>query len=308
MAVVPLSVPAGTYALTVYCGSDFIGEAGGGDPGVGVFIDGIYLTELVVTANGVTCFVLPLDGQAHSVDLYNGFQQNNVAGLRGTYVTAVSGKGVTFRAVATPTVRLAFYGDSITSGMLGAPMPQQSFFGRTRKVLSGRCSMEAWGGRRLGDDSGASGRTGLGSINALAARMVALVAGATTRKIVLLIGVNDWGNGPLTAATFQTAYASLLTAINAADSGALIYAVSLTISSNEAALGFNGDAKPAWRTATSNAAAGKPNTTFVDGTTLMVAGGLSGDGLHPATLGHQAIFDGTGGFGGATNLRAVLSI
>jgi hypothetical protein len=38
------------------------------------------------------------------------------------------------------------------------------------------------------------------------------------------------------------------------------------------------------------------------------AGGLSGDGIHPSEAGHASIFDGSGGFAGTTNVKAILGI
>lgn len=306
LARVPLSIAAGTYSFIVYLASNFIGETGGGDPGVAVYVDGVYYTNLVPTANGVTPFPVSLDGAAHAVDLYNGYQQNTTTGVNGTYVTAVGGKGVSFRQVIPRSDRaLAFY-DNSQSSMLSSPAGQLSFVARTRAVFPGRVALEAWGGRRLADDAGASGRTGLGSINNLAARLVAMVAGASQRQIFMLIGVNDWGNGPWNNATFATNYSALLDQIHALDAGVTVYSSTFLISSNEAGAGFDGATKPTWRTAVAATASGRSWVVPVVGTNLMAAGGLAGDGLHPTTVGHQGIFDGTGGQGGSTNLRSIL--
>jgi hypothetical protein len=103
-------------------------------------------------------------------------------------------------------------------------------------------------------------------------------------------------------------YASLLIAINALDATIRIYAVTPLITGIEGLVNAFGDSPPAYRTAIATAAAGKAWVTLVLGPNMMTGGGLSADSLHPTTAGHQAVFDGTGGFGGATNLRAVLGI
>jgi lysophospholipase L1-like esterase len=309
MGTVPLTVAAGVGSLTAYVASDFIGEAGAlADPSIGVYVDGVYQQELTVSANGLTQFAVPVTiGAAHSVDLYNGYQQNTGTGVHGTYVYAVAGVGVSIRSVATPTSRLALYGDSISSGYGSTIVTRDSFFARMRVAFSGRCALEAWGGRRLADDAGDSGRAGLGSIANLAARLVALVAGATTRQIVLLIGVNDWGNGPYNAATFQTKYAALLDAIHSADPGASVFAMTFLISGSEPSVNSFSETKATWRAAIVNAAAGRAWVTVLTGPNFMTAGGLADGNLHPSTAGSAAIFDGSGAFAGSTNLRAALA-
>jgi len=305
-ARVRLAVPIGTYSMVVYVGSNFIGEIGGGDPGVGVEIDGTYSTELVVTANGITPFVLNFDGLAHNVDLINGFQQNfSFSSVTGSFVVAYAGNGVTVRsAPATPSWIAAFYGDSITYGMLASPMARDSFIARSRVTFPGRMAIEAWGGRRLADDAGASGRTGLGSLDNLAARMVALAAAATTRDIILWIGVNDYGNGPWNASTFATNLASLATKIHALDSGARIRIPTLLVTNNEALAGFSSETPPQWRSAVVSACTGLTGVTVYDGLTFMTSGGLSG--LHPTSTGDLAIYDGSGAFGSTSSIRTML--
>jgi hypothetical protein len=81
----------------------------------------------------------------------------------------------------------------------------------------------------------------------------------------------------------------LLVAIHAAYPSATIFAQTAIDATVETANTY-GNTLGDYRAAISTAAAGKAAyVTVVDGTTLMTAGGLSADGVHPTTAGHATI-------------------
>jgi lysophospholipase L1-like esterase len=304
-AILPLSVPAGVGGLDfpVYSTASI-----GGVPewGIGFYVDGVWNTNLTPTAGGgLQVLHLPLDGLAHNVDVVTGFVNFQTTG---NFLTGYDTRA-TKRAIAAPTRRFVLYGDSIGRGAAASPNDQLSWFSRSRLVYPGRMAMEAWGGRRLFDDTTATAG-GFANVSLLAARLVALaqLGGATTtREIWIEQGYNDYGTAPWTAASFGTSYAALLDAIHAADPTIHIWAQTLLITGTEATVNGLGDLPSAFRTQVTTAVSTRTGfCTLVVGTNLMTAGGLNGDGVHPTTAGHQAIYDGSGAFGGSINVRGVV--
>lgn len=318
LARLPLRVTAGTTALVVNVLADWVGQTGTPDYGVGVYIDGVYSTELVTVANGVTQFTVNLDGAAHNIDLANSYVQF----IYGAFVYSYSATGgtATVRGVTLPSTKWVIYGDSIATGAYATILPKECWAARLQNLLPlGAVSLEAFGGRGLFTDQGTDptqlGFGGLGSQANLVTRFQRHLAGATTKNVIMMIGVNDalYNGGLWSAAGYGAALGSLLDAIRVADPTIHVYLFSPIITGEEAAVNNFGNVVPDYRTQCSTAASSRTGfVTFTDGTTLMTIGGLStgaGDGVvHPGTLGHQSIFDGTGGFGGATNVRAVLGV
>lgn len=289
-----VNVPSGTTLLTVYLASNLATAGIGSDVSAPVYVDGAYSTSWQPGVNGLQAFTLTLDGAVHTVQLWNGYE----TGLNGTYVYAVQGVGISLGAAPAVTRRLAVYGDSIVVGGLSSPPGQLGWFARLRAIYPGAIAQEAWGGRQLWDDCGSgSGQRGFASVSLLAARMVGLTFGVTTREYWIAIGINDVGAGNFTSAQFQTNYSALLDALIAADPGlSRIYCQ--TMLTNQGA----------WTTAISTAASGRSYCTVADGTTFLTGGGFSVDGIHPTTTGHQAVALGTGAFASTGSVRAVLGV
>lgn len=310
-AILPLTtVGVTTLTVNVLC-DDAMGDGGGADFGVGVYIDGVWSRVLTPTVDGINTYAVAIGGGTHTVDLVNSYQNYH----RGSFVYSLSVDAgtATVRAIAPPSRRMVVYTDSIGCGALANPLTQLSWVARLRTVYPGRIAILGWGGRALWDDTGTSpGMMGLGSVANLAARMVAYVRQdvPATREIALAIGTNDstWGGvGRMSAANFQTSYAALLDAIHALDAGIRVWAITPLITASEAAGNSFGNVTPDYRTAIVAASAGRAWVTVVAGPSLMAAGGL-GDTLHPSNAGHQGAFDGSGAFAGSTNLRAVFGV
>ena len=306
-AVLPLHVNAGQRTLNLTGWTTSIG-GGLADFGVGIFIDGAYATELTAPANGFTSLGLALDGAAHDIDVISAYQNYHTPSTNvGTWLTGY--QGATIRVVAAPSRRVAFYGDSVMGGAYASPITRYGWFALTRAYYPGRISCECYGGRELVDDAtGING--GFANVTALAARLVALVqqgGAATTRIIWLEIGYNDWHNNTYSAANFQTVYASLLVAIHAADPAAAVFAQTPIITGSEATTNGFGETIAQIRTAVTSAASGKSYVTVVAGPSLAAPGALAPDGIHLSTAGHSSVFDGSGGFAGSTNVRAILN-
>jgi hypothetical protein len=289
-----VNVPVGTTSLVVYLASNLATAGQGADVSVPVYVDGVFSTSWQPNVNGLQAFTLSLDGAAHTVQVWNGYESF----LTGTYVWAVRGAGISLGTAPAVTRRLVCYGDSIMVGGLSSPPGQLGWFARMRAIYPGACAQEAWGGRQLWDDCGSgSGQQGFANVGLLADRLVGLMFGNTGRRDYWIeIGINDVGAGNWDAATFGTNYASLLTAIHSRDAGGNIYCQTMLTDQG------------AWTTAISTAAAGKAYCTVVDGTTLVTGAGLNIDGIHPTTVGHQAVALGTGAAASSSSVRAVLGV
>lgn len=319
LARLPLHVTAGTTALVVNVMATWVGTVGTADFGVGVYVDGVYSQELSTVANGVTQFTVSLDGSAHDIDLVNSYR-NDIVGAFAYSYTATGGTA-TVRGVATPATKWCLYTDSIGTGAYATIITKESYAARLQNLLPlGAFSLEGFGGRGLFTDNGPAanqyGLGGCGSLQNLAARFAYHLRGATTKNVVMCIGVNDAlysGTGLWSSANFGAAMGTLLDAIHALDATIHVYLISPIITGEEATLNSFSETIAAYRAVLATAAAARTGfVTFTAGTNLMAVGGLSsgaGDGiLHPGSLGHQSIYDGTGGFAGSTNLRAVLGV
>jgi len=305
-----ISVPSGTTQLVAWIGNTLISGVFSFDGSVGVYVDGVYNTSWAnpstLAASVVQPFYLTLDGSAHTVELWAGYQQLGSTPLTflGTQVYAVQGAGISLVTPPSAIRRTVFYGDSICEGGASSPNQRDCYLARLRGIAPAgmAISQEGAGARALWDDSGTgSGQQGFASQALLASRLVALVAGATTREVVMVIGYNDinghrWANDGAFAAAWGTA----LDAIHSADSGVHIYGVSMI----DAAIDF-----ASVRTLMAAEAATRTGfCTYVDGTTLMASSGLSGDGTHPTSNGHQALALGTGPDAGTSSFKAMLGI
>ena len=313
LAVLSLAIPAGVTQLTVNVLADSAGQNQTADYNPGLYIDGVWSTELALsTQSGINAFAINLDGAAHTVEVWNGFQNFKQGAFAYSY-SVTGGSGTVTVNPVTVTPRMAvIYTDSIGCAGLANPLTQLGWVPRLRPLYPGRFAIEGWGGRSVWTDSGTlPDMQGLGSMANVAARLVGAVSGATTREILIQIGYNDWGfngTGLWSATSYGAALTTLRNAIRALDASALIYLASPVLSGSEGIANSFGNTLADYRTQCATVASGQPLVTFVDGTALMTSAGIGGDAIHPTNTGHQAIALGTGADAGTTSWRAVLSV
>ncbi len=306
LARLPLHVTAGTTALVVNVIASWVGVVGIADYGIGVYIDGVYSRELQTVANGITEFTIALDGAAHDVTLVNSYQ--NPAPRLGAFVYSYAATGgvATVRTVAVPAAKWVLYGDSILTGAYATIIPRDSWAARLQNLLpEGAVSLESFGGRGLYTDAGVTanqlGIGGMGSFANLADRFAFHLRGATTKTVVMQIGVNDALTPLWSAASYGAGLATLFDAIHAVDPTIHIEFWSPIVCTSDATVA-------PYRAQAVIACAGRAWVTYRDGLTFMTASGLSGDGLHPTDNGHLAIFNGTGPNAGSMNARLALGV
>lgn len=321
MAILPLTT-VGANNLTVNVIHGAADEPGVIDWGIGVYVDGAFVTSLVPTVAGLNVFTVALGGGTHTVDLWNSLTVRH----RGAFVYSYSADTgtVSVRTLPPATRRMVFYTDSIGVGEVATPATQKAFIAQLRGVYPGRIAIFGWGWHALFDDSGsftAAGLPGNGGFPSFAACAAAMVAylkqdNPATREVMLLIGINDATLqlsdsllGYWSSTAFGAAYGQFLDAIHAADPGVRIYAISPIITTQEATANRFGEFPPAYRTQVLAQAASRSSfVTAVDGTTLVKPSGIDAFHLHPTNTGHQAIFNNTGPDANGNSLRLVLGV
>jgi hypothetical protein len=188
----------------------------------------------------------------------------------------------------TPANKMLFLGDSISVGGSATYMTN----GYTMKFRDAGNNVSVYG----------VGGTGLfhyasttDKINNTVSKINALMDGTSSNKLLIDLGFNDWHytfSGHV--AVFQTNYGLLLDAIHAARPDIVIKCISPIISTclagGEGANG-DGDTLADFRTAVSNACTGRAYCTYIDGYSLMTAGGLDADGIHPTNTGHTTMYN-----------------
>lgn len=294
MGVLRLAVGRGCTQIVVFMANNDFGITTT-DGAVTMYVDGAPLQSFSPTSQGLAGFVFLLDGQPHTVEVYSPYQQydaTTVGNIIGGFIYRVQCYGGPVRILGRPATakQLVVYGDSIASTALAAPDAQNGWIPLLRRSgFAGRISLESWGGRALWDDSGAVGGYGFPSLAALATQLVGLGFGAPTLEVWDAMGFNDWGLSHWSDTSYGAACATLYDAIHAAAPAAQVFAQTILITGSEGAGNAFGKTPADYRAAKAAAAVGRSWVTVVSGPTLMAAGNLSGDGVHPTTAGHAQL-------------------
>ncbi len=172
-----------------------------------------------------------------------------------------------------PARTLVIYGDSIScGGVAPSPEVQSGLPGIMRSRWPGSVVIEAWGSRSLKEDS---------NVDATFAVLASRIAAANPSDIWIAIGTNDFGGNYWSAASFGTAYATMLDAIHAACPGARIWAQSPLFRTGETTPNGSGSTLPDYRTQISTVCGSRAFVTYVDGKDALLTGiSFSGDGVH----------------------------
>jgi len=253
--------------------------------GIGVFVNGVYITHWHPTLDDITLSygVSGLAAGSKTVSLVNGLQAKPTTTRLGTWIRAVHlPVTATLSSTAEPVNRLIVYGDSITVGGDCVNLMANAWTLLVRTAYTaGQLAVEAWGYRSLYDDAvDATARAGFVS------KLGSVYPGADI--IWLAIGTNDYGLNKWSAANFGYAYAALLDALHVRFPTATIYTQTPIQRTVETANTF-GDTLPNYRTQITTAQAARAAwCTLVVGTgaTWPQAPGDLDDGVHPTDAGH----------------------
>ncbi len=277
--------------LGVY--TDLIG--GAYDASFTVVVNGVVDQVVTTTPDSTThlvTFTLNAAFGAKTVEIWEGRQYGvEPTVYTGARISSIDVLDDTFTMVApsAPANRVVVYGDSISQGFVS---------GSTDHGWTGLLRLD--GSKGLVSCYGASGRAlysdasnpGIGGGSGLAAILANMCSDGTgTRKLIICIGTNDWGQSNDAVANFQTRLGTLVTDINAIDSTIAIHMVSPVIRQNESTPNSQGDTLGAYRTAYSTIAAAHPSyCTGHDGSTILTLADLV-DGTHPTQGGYVKIYN-----------------
>lgn len=274
-AVLRMQLGAGCTRMTVFINNNITV----GSMGIGLAVDGVHSVISVAQVETMQIATVAVDpSAARLVEITHGLCAD---GTKGSYVYAVSCDGGSVEVLPNPSVsrRLVILGDSISIGAGTTALPTDGFVQRLRLVYPGRISVEGWGGAAF------CVLNGLGSVAALAARLVSLCFDATTREIWDEMTFNDWANVDWSdIADYTASVAALYDAIHALDPTVHIYSQTPLITWFEATENANGQLIGDFRTAKQAAASGRSWVTSVDGSVMVNSANLM-DGVHPNTDG-----------------------
>ncbi len=252
---------------------------------LGIRVNGVTQSPpLVFTANGSQSFTVSGLTGTSTIEIIAGLQSDEGGGtVYGSFVNSVTYADSASFAVSAPTVgnRILIYGDSIAVGADATYPETQGYIPILRYSYSFRTMAEAWGYRSLYDDA---------NTGTLLSAFVSRIAGYTPAIVWLAIGTNDYGLNKWSAASFGTAYGSLMDSLHAALPSAVIVAQTPIVRSSEAANG-SGNTLGQYRAQIAAACATRPWACFVDGTQILAVADLNADGVHPTTAGQAKYAD-----------------
>lgn len=271
---------------------------------IGLYTNGTFITQYApnITSSPVLFDVQPGAGTGKIVDMWEGAE-----GYPGSSVPLIPRQGTPIQAVrlplylangsssshsdmiipSRPQKRLILVGDSIMTGFFVTTFTQQSQAAliRVDYPTSGTGGVTA---HCAGSDS-------INNINATGMdAMVASIAtacnGTVSNTIWIQLGTNDYGFTIISAATFQTLYASFVDKIHALVPSAIIICqspIQRIAPSSEGANSF-GNTLGNYRTAISNVVTARPSfCTYVEGAAgaIVPNGQIYVDGLHITAAG-----------------------
>lgn len=260
---------------------------------ISVEVNGAYDSQAVVTTAGTKQYVvrsLPA-GSGKAISFINSVHTRTGSAGTGSDVHGVSlisarfNNTVTETSNTTPTTNIVTLNDSIIEGFKTNPVGQFGPLDLLRRWYAGTPQIvcHGYGGHtlyKLAVDATARSNT------------ASDVASLNPTMILINLGTNDYTNNLWSAASFETAAAALLVALNSACPSAVIrVATPATLPSGEGANG-SGSTLGNYRTAWVNAASGKSYVTVYDGPTQLWDGtNADADNTHPNNTGAAAIFD-----------------
>lgn len=259
---------------------------------ISVEVNGAYDSQALVPAVGKAYVTRSLPaGSGKSISFINGVSSRTGAvgvsdgGISSGVVTMRFNAAVTELAPTTPTTNIVALNDSIIEGFNTNPVGQYGPLDLLRRYYAGTPQLlcDGYGGQslyRIASDATARSNT------------ATRVAGFNPTMILINLGTNDYTGNLWSAASFQTAAAALLVALNSACPNAVIRVVSpATLPSGEGANG-SGSTLGDYRTAWSNACSGKAYVTYYNGPTALWDGtNADADNTHPNNTGAATIFN-----------------
>lgn len=252
---------------------------------IALYVDGVFHSTLSAYRNLAYSVNVSLPAGTKTIEFVSGLQSSpgeTFASIFGTWFVGVYGNAALTPVSDTPTNRIVFYGDSITSGSTADPTVSLGYPALVRAAYGAdSVAVEAFGFRSLYMDA----------VDSTArSAFVAKIVSYAPSIIWMAIGTNDYGISKWSAANFGAAYAAVLDDLHTALPSAVIYCQTPLLRTSEGGNTF-GDTLGNYRTQIATAQSTRSSyATLVDGTAIMTTASLI-DAVHPGTAGHELFAD-----------------
>jgi len=255
---------------TIIC--DVIADSGAGF-GLGLYVNGVWqqtIDPVAADSHAYPVTVTLPAGIDKTIEIYEAVGCQIGTPVKGSWLQAVTGD---VRAYPPQNVsrRLAIFGDSIMVGYAASVQAQLGLVPIIRSHYPGRVAVEAYSSRTMTDEADT---TALGNL------IGDLTFDATTKQILMAIGINDHG-GSKTLATFKSKHAATMDAAHLRAPTATITCLSPIVNASEGANG-NGDTLDDFRAAVASNCSTRTWSRYSNGKGCNVT---RGDGTHPTDAG-----------------------
>lgn len=243
-----------------------------------VRVDDADYTTISMDGSGANSETIALPAGEKTVQIVAGLQSRPSSSIIGTYLVSVSANAPITILPPETSDRVLIYGDSISVGANASVPPRDGWVVRLRK-LRGNVMLEGYGYRALYNDASTAGSR---------STFADLIQDFAPSIIWFAIGTNDYGLEKWSAASFGSAYGSLLDSINSRLPSAHIYCQSPITRGDEGSNSY-GSTLDDYRAQISAAAAARPGfCTYVNGSAWSIT--LDTDELHPTSTGHSEYY------------------
>jgi hypothetical protein len=247
--------------------------------GINVNVDGTNNLLLFTTSQKNRILKLPVGEK--NLEITEGLTSKPTTEILGTYINNIKLDSSFSEIQENITEKIVFLVDSIGVGANSTNPAAQSFTTLFRTAID--TSVLGYGFARLANFAANSTL-----INDTVAKIQALLSNATTKKLYIELGTNDYGLDTLAAVTFLTYYADLIDAVHAADSTIHVYCQSPFTRGSEASLMAD------YRTGIQALCTTRTGwTTYIHGPSVVAFNltNFDADNVHLTTVGHQVAHD-----------------
>ena len=250
---------------------------GAGGTNIPILIDGAYHAAITAVDDRIVYITLPSGSKTVGVcqtilageTLDGSFFKNIIVDSNKASILTESGE----------SERFVFLGDSITQGISTTTRITDGYAQRYRFDGGKNATYLGYASATMNELASTVGKitTTVGWITSAFANTT------TTKKLVILLGTNDFKLDGTAEATFIGWYEDLLDAINVADSNIDVYCITPTIRTDDGTLLDD------YRTAITSLCGTKSFATALDGKSMITVSELA-DSVHPNNDGHEDIY------------------
>jgi lysophospholipase L1-like esterase len=239
-------------------------------PNLSVNVNGVFNQNKTIVSNTFTEIDLPSGNK--EVEIIESLTIKPGATINGLFLTNIQTKNTS--TIIDETIvseKLVFITDSIGNGV-NTTYPNTQAFTRLFKNIDNReVAVLGYGYAELKHFASDSTK-----INDTVSKIQALFVNATTKKLIITLGSNDYGVSATAAVTFLGWYTDLISAIRTADPSIIIILISPILRNGETSLLAD------YRTGIELL----DSDLYINGQPILILTDLGIDGLHPTIAGH----------------------